>query len=69
MENSGRHIYDIIFRTICTRHGGGGGGACYMLESSNGVLLPAVCGKRIREAGFRGKISDESVRRKSKFKA
>lgn len=63
--NDGRHIDDIINRTICGRHYGDKGIACFyvFLDTKNGEASPAVCGSRISKAGFNGIITPNSLSR------
>lgn len=64
IENDGKHIADITSRTICPRHRRGEGEACWDIPLDSGYKA-AVCGKRIKNAGFIGKISPGSMRQKS----
>lgn len=65
-DNLGEHIVGAISRTICKKHGAPEGIPCWHLPKSNGFgYYPAICGGRIRLAGFAGKISPQSMRAKS----
>lgn len=66
-HNSGRHIDDIISRTICNRHHGDKGVACfYIYYSSRDGEAEAVCNNRVKAAGFNGKINPSSLRQKTR---
>ena len=61
-HNDGKHIENIVFETKCGRHNADRGNPCWAIESDvsdNSVV--GVCGKRIKSAGFDGKISDQST--------
>lgn len=64
--NSGKHIDDIISRTVCDRHGANEGYACWYIRLNNGLDSPAVCGTRIWAAGFVGKINPNSLKLKER---
>ena len=66
--NSGTHIDDIISRTTCKRHRGPIGTACFYVfyGSKNGEAGEAVCGERIKAAGFNGQIKPSSLRQKAR---
>lgn len=66
--NSGKHIDDVIRRTTCDRHNGDKGIACFYVfyGSKNGEAGPAICGDRVKAAGFNGKIQPSSLRLKAK---
>lgn len=61
--NSGRHILDIIFRTICMKHNAPKGVPCFKIHYHNGKgkYGPAICGTRVIKAGFNGKIHPNSL--------
>lgn len=67
-DNSGKHIEDIIGRTVCDRHDGAKGIACFyvFLDTKNGEASEAICNDRIKKAGFNGKITPNSLREKTK---
>jgi hypothetical protein len=61
--NSGRHVDDIVSRTSCEKHNAPEGIPCFYIRSdkvSSDQGL-AVCGSRIRKAGFNGKIHPKSL--------
>lgn len=61
--NSGQHIDEVIDRVHCNYHEAPIGRACWYVRYDNGVEEgPAVCGERIRAAGFNGKIQPSSLR-------
>lgn len=63
--NSGEHIDDIINRYACDDCKVPHGTPCFSVRYGNGKgeRGPAVCGKRIRRAGFNGKIHPSSLSR------
>lgn len=63
--NSGKHIDDIVERTTCTKHNATPGFACFsvLYGSGTGEYGPAVCGNRIKNAGFNGEIHPSSLSR------
>lgn len=66
-QNSGEHIDDIVFGTICSIHGAEKGTPCFHIyyDDGKGTKAPAVCGPRIRKAGFNGEINPISLSRSS----
>lgn len=63
--NNGKHIDDIIDRTSCDTHNATTGTACFYIrfDGGKGDNGPAICGTRIRKAGFNGKIHPNSLSR------
>lgn len=60
--NDGQHIEEIIKTTSCPRHKKAEGDACwYVFITFSKRFAPAVCGKRIKRAGFTGSISPSSL--------
>lgn len=67
-ENSGKHIDDIVGRTVCDKHHGHKGVACFYVFWSTGDGEPkeAICDARIKAAGFNGTINPSSLRQKNR---
>lgn len=64
LENSGSHIATILSSTDCRNHDSEPGSPCWDIWLvSNNRYAPAVCGNRIRRAGFNGKIDPKSMSR------
>lgn len=63
--NSGKHIDDIVSRTSCKKHNASHGIPCFnvIYDNDKGEHGPAVCGNRIKRAGFNGKIHPNSLSR------
>lgn len=65
-ENSGIHITEIMSRTDCERHKANQGSPCWHIRcDTNARVLPALCGTRIKKAGFVGNVSHESMQTKA----
>lgn len=68
IENHGRHLQRAIDTTTCVQHGVDEGVPCWTMpkqvEGAEGYY-GSICGKRIRKAGFIGKISAASMRIKA----
>lgn len=65
-ENPGIHISRIVTETPCPKHRASMGVPCWIIPTNTlRGFYPAVCGKRIKRAGFIGKISPQSMRMKS----
>ena len=66
-DNDGVHIVNITNSTDCRKHGSEKGKACWYIwpGSSYGRPLPAICGARVKRAGFNGAVSASSVKRRS----
>lgn len=66
-ENPGIHISRIITETNCPKHMAIPGMPCWTIFSNiaDAGYYRAVCGKRIKRAGFIGSISPQSMRLKS----
>lgn len=66
--NSGEHIDYIVSQTACDKHNAPQGYACFEIRynSRRGETSPAVCGTRIKNAGFVGEITPSSLSRKSR---
>jgi len=72
ITNSGTCIIEIIERVECERHGVPQGVPCWSVPknvSSGFGRYAAICGLRIREAGFNGKVSSLSMQSKSALNA
>lgn len=67
-ENTGRHLHNAIKNVKCAFHGVPQGEPCYILDNNSGLTENpfhfGICGKRITAAGFVGKISPESMRKR-----
>lgn len=69
VENTGKHLHSLIERTTCGAHNAPEGIPCWRLDNDlTRVSYPAACGKRIKKAGFNGKISPQSMRAKAPAK-
>lgn len=66
--NDGKHIAQVVSRTPCKTHQRPIGAPCWdvYLDTVKGEVTRAVCGSRIRSAGFIGTISETSVQSKRK---
>jgi hypothetical protein len=62
--NTGTHIHEIMNLYPCTRHKHAGAGVpCWELHLSvDKRRAPALCGARIKLAGYVGKITSDSLR-------
>lgn len=61
-DNDGQHIQNILQTTPCHKHKAAEGEACwYVFITFTKRDAPAVCGKRIKRAGFTGSISPSSL--------
>jgi hypothetical protein len=68
IENHGKHLHRAIDTTSCGVHKVPTGVPCWhMIKNVEGGegFYGAICGKRIRKAGFIGKISASSMRVKA----
>lgn len=67
-HNTGKHIDDIIRRTVCDKHNGGQGIACFYVfwSTEGGTAAEAVCNDRVKAAGFNGNINPSSLRQKNR---
>lgn len=63
--NSGEHIDEIVDKIGCDRHRVAKGVPCFEIRYNDGRGKPgpAVCGSRIKKAGFNGKINPISISR------
>lgn len=72
LENTGKHLHGVISRTSCGKHKVSEGIPCYTMPNNSALSSNpfhyGICGVRIRKAGFVGKISAESMRRKAPYK-
>jgi hypothetical protein len=62
--NSGKHIDRIVNATLCMVHKVPIGIPCYHIQpgtTGHFGRLAGVCGKRIRKAGYNGRITDQSL--------
>lgn len=68
IENTGRHLHSAINSVRCGAHGVPVGVPCYTLDNTSGLsehpFHYGICGQRIRSAGYVGKISPESMRKR-----
>lgn len=68
IENDGQHLHSAIATTKCDKHDVKSGIPCYTLPNNAGIspnpFHYGICGDRIRSAGYNGKISPESMRRR-----
>jgi len=66
--NTGKHIDFIISQTDCDKHNAPKGYACFEVryDSRRGERGSAVCGTRIKDAGFDGEINPSSLSRKAR---
>jgi hypothetical protein len=72
VENNGKHLHGAINSVACGAHSAPAGIPCYTLDNTSGLsehpFHYGICGKRIRKAGFVGKISPQSMRAKAPAK-
>lgn len=65
MHNDGQHVVYICNKTECSKHNADIGTPCWSVyQSETGRYLPALCGSRIRKAGFAGVITALSLNKK-----
>lgn len=68
IENNGRHLHSAINAVKCAKHEAPHGVPCYTLENTSGLTEHpfhfGICGQRILSAGYNGKISPESMRKR-----
>jgi hypothetical protein len=75
--NEGKHIHDIVDRTICLKHHAALGEPCFKIyydsfintHDGEDIFGFAICGARVHTAGFRGKITPTSLSRSDKPKS
>lgn len=60
MNNNGKHIWSVMDRSSCKRHTADQGDPCFIIFGSE-KMLSGVCGRRIKRAGFVGKVSPTSM--------
>lgn len=60
-ENDGRHIETVVWANECKRHNVGRGEPCFVSYTGADEMISGVCGKRIKKAGFNGKIDPRSL--------
>lgn len=66
MHNDGVHVSYIYNSTECNKHGAAQGAPCWsVFQSDTGRYLPALCGSRIKKAGFTGTVTALSIRKTS----
>ncbi len=69
IENHGKHLHRAISSVRCGQHNVEVGVPCYVLDNTSEITEHpfhyGICGKRIRAAGFIGKVSPESMRKKA----
>lgn len=64
-QNDGQHIAYIYNQTECKKHSAEQGTPCWsVLQPDTGRYLPALCGSRIKKAGFIGHVSSLSLNKK-----
>jgi len=70
MDNPGVHIEVVLDKTNCQKHKVPKGVPCWTIPKGVGAFgrYAAVCGPRIRSAGFVGKVTPQSIRSKSPSK-
>lgn len=69
VPNSGTHIQRIVDTTSCNKHSASEGTSCWtVFIQSSQRYGAAVCGSRIRSAGFVGTIDPFSLSRGPVFK-
>lgn len=62
LTNSGNHIATVMNAATCEKHEAGIGVPCWQVQIGiDKRLAPAVCGARIRRAGYTGTIRPESM--------
>lgn len=69
LDNDGRHIASILERTTCKKHGAQEGAPCWNVRTGSANwsgFLAAICGARVKRAGFNGKVDPSSLRLKNK---
>lgn len=61
--NDGKHINEVIERAKCNRHKADNESPCWnIVHPITGTFRFAVCGPRIKAAGFTGSVSPFSLR-------
>lgn len=66
IHNDGEHVSYICNQTECPKHRVDKGTPCWSIyQSDTGRYLPALCGIRIKRAGFVGSISQLSLNKKA----
>lgn len=60
IDNDGLHIHQIVDSTPCGKHAADIGQGCWNISVGENAHL-AICGSRVREAGFNGRISASSL--------
>lgn len=71
-DNRGEHLHHAVGTTTCKKHKADVGMPCWVLPSNNvftNMFHYAICGSRIRSAGFVGKVSADSMRAKAPAKS
>lgn len=66
IPNDGKHIHQIMMTTTCKKHKADEGTPCYVVNPGTGSVgngLLALCGARIKRAGYNGEISETSFQR------
>lgn len=64
-NSSGRHVESIMASVPCGRHQAGIGEPCFWSNANTpGRIVIGLCNKRIKKAGFNGKISHTSYQQK-----
>lgn len=64
VENDGVHLHRLIQTTGCKKHNVPTGTACYTLPNNVNPQTDyvAACGARIKQHGFNGRVSAQSMR-------
>lgn len=68
-HNDGKHIIDVVSRAECKQHAAPVGIPCWNVfpDSQSEASARAVCGSRIRSAGYVGRISETAMQTKRKL--
>jgi hypothetical protein len=63
ISNDGKHLERVYQDTFCNKHSANKGMPCWAIEGGKpGNFVLGVCGKRVKAAGYNGKISADSVK-------
>lgn len=67
-NNDGKRIVDVVDRVVCKKHKAEMGTPCWLIypDIRGSEKTRAVCGSRIKAAGFVGQISETAVQTKRK---
>ncbi len=61
IDNDGKHVATILNRTNCDKHQASTGIPCWNIPIEGFGYLAAVCGLRIKRAGYNGKVTPTSL--------